>query len=259
MQRPRFREPAGVVLDHRQDAQAEHPQWVESRAGLGGLDLVGHPHRLIASAREALPFASSHCRRVAERLDRTEVVADAERDIAGSVRDVRRQGIPIDVPGGIGVQEEDPDPIRVGQRDGHVVDRPAHQLESLPMGRHRHGLLRSGEGCPERFLGHPGPLEMDGCVDRRRALQQAAELGRPSVVAAALARRDRPIERIAQELVPEVVLLVVADRIEDVVVDELLDRIVEGLDGEVHDPGEDGRHERPPEDRSGAGDGLRLG
>ena len=115
------------------------------------------------------------------------------------------------------------------------------------------------EGCAVRLLRHPRPLEMDGCVGRRRALQHTAELRRPGVVPPPLAGRDRPIERIPKELVTEVVLPGSEDGIQHVVVDELLDRIVERLDGQVHHPGEDARHERPPEDGASPGHGLRLG
>ena len=105
----------------------------------------------------------------------------------------------------------------------------------------------------------PGPLEMHRRVDRRRALQQAAELGRPGVEPPPLAGGHRSIERVPQQLVTEVVLPAAMDGIQHVVVDEFLDRLVERIDRQVHDPGEDARDERPADDGARPRHGLGLG
>ena len=104
-----------------------------------------------------------------------------------------------------------------------------------------------------------GSLVMDGRMDLGRSLEVGPELTGSRVKTTSLRGRDRAIERVAQELVPEVVEAANAGRIEDEVVDELLERRIEGGGRDVHDPGEDLRHEAPPDDRAGAGSRLGLG
>ncbi|HET9681741.1 MAG TPA: hypothetical protein VFP19_06855 [Candidatus Limnocylindrales bacterium] len=71
-------------------------------------------------------------------------------------------------------------------------------------------------------------------------------------------RRYVSVDRIAQELVAEVVLAANAGCLEDAVVDELLERRLDGLDGHVHDAGQDVRHEGAANDRAGAGNTLGI-
>ena len=48
------------------------------------------------------------------------------------------------------------------------------------------------------------PLEMERCVDLRMPLELGTELARPRVEAAQIAERDAAVDRVAQQLVPEV-------------------------------------------------------
>ena len=68
---------------------------------------------------------------------------------------------------------------------------------------------------------------MDRRVDLRRSLELGPELPGPSVKPATLRGWDRAVERVAQQLVPKVVQAAYAGRIEDEVVDELLERSLE--------------------------------
>ena len=66
-------------------------------------------------------------------------------------------------------------------------------------------------------------------MDLRMALELRAELPGPCVVAATVADRHAAVDRVAKELVAEVVQAPGARRLEDIVVDELLERRVECL------------------------------
>ena len=66
-------------------------------------------------------------------------------------------------------------------------------------------------------------------MDLRLALELRAELAGPRVVAATVAAGHAAIDRVAQELVAEVVEPARARRLEDYVVDQLLERPVERL------------------------------
>ena len=120
---------------------------------------------------------------------------------------------------------------------------------------------RTGQRRLERLLAESGPLEVERRVDLRlRPRAPAPNSPARAWIAAAVAHRRAPIERVAQQLVAEVVVAVV-DRPEveqDAVVDQLLERLVELPGREVHDPGEHLRHEAAPDDRAGPGDRLRL-
>ena len=68
-------------------------------------------------------------------------------------------------------------------------------------------------------------------------------------------------KRLAQELVAEIVEAHVLgpERVQDGVVDQLLERVLELVRGPVHDAGQHRRHEAPTEDRAGPGHGLGVG
>ena len=131
---------------------------------------------------------------------------------------------------------------------GHVVDGPPVELERLAPRRQAGGLAGTGEGRLERLAAEAGPLVVDGRVDLRGALQPRPELARPRVVAAALRGGDRPIQRVAQELVAEVVQPADAGRVQDELVDQLLERRLDRVRRQVHDPGQDVRHEAAADD-----------
>ena len=122
---------------------------------------------------------------------------------------------------------------------------------------HQRRLAGARDGGIERLPAKAGPLVVDGGVDLRGALERGAELAGPSVESSPLRRRDRPVQDVAQELVAEVVVAV-GHRGEDHVVDELLERRLERLDRQVHDPGEHVGREAATDDGSGAGRRLGL-
>ena len=158
-------------------------------------------------------------------------VPAAQRKLAGTDRQVRGTRIGIDVPVRIGEEQEDPGALGVGQRRGHVVDRAPEQDECLPVRREPHRVLPGREGGPERLRGHPGALEVHRRIGCRRPFELAPELRRPGVEPTAITRRHGSIQRVAKQLVPEVELAAAVERVEDVVVEKLLDRGIELLDG----------------------------
>ena len=184
-------------------------------------------------------------------------MAGAQCELPGSGREVGHHGIAIDIAGRIREQEQDRQPLFVGDRRRHVLDGATEQLERLAMGRHVHRLLRGFEGRAVCLVRHARPLVMHRRVGVRGSLEQAAELRRPGVEPPPLAGRHRSIERVPQQLVTEVVLAAAMDGVQHVMVDEFLDRLVERIDRQVHDPGENARDERPADD--GARPRHRLG
>ena len=142
---------------------------------------------------------------------------------------------------------------------GHVVDGPPIELERLAAGRQPGGLAGPGERRVEGLAAKPGALVVDRGVDLRRPLEPGPELAGPGVVPAPLRGRDRAIQRVAQELVPEVVQPAESGRVEDELVDELLERRLDRGRRHVHDPGQDIRDEAAADDRAGAGGRLGLG
>ena len=74
------------------------------------------------------------------------------------------------------------------------------------MGRQAGRVARAGEGRLVGLAAQPGPLEVERRVDLGLALELRAELAGPGVEAAAVGERHAPVERVAQELVAEVVL-----------------------------------------------------
>ena len=71
-----------------------------------------------------------------------------------------------------------------------------------------------------------------------------------------VADRHAPVDRVAQELVPEVVQPARPGRLEDEVVDELLERGVKGIGRQIHDAGQDLGDEAATHDRTRPGDLL---
>ena len=138
----------------------------------------------------------------------------------------------------------------------HVRDRPPIQLERLAMRVHQRGLAGAGDRSVERLPAKAGPLVVDRGVDLRRPLQRRAEFAGSGMEAPALGVRDTPVQHVAQELVA-VVVVAVRHRGEDHVVHELLERCLERLDGQVHDPREHVGREAASDDR--ARPGRRLG
>ena len=107
---------------------------------------------------------------------------------------------------------------------GHVVDRAAVELERLAPRREPGRLAGTGERRVEGLATESRALVVDRRVDLRRALEPRPELAGPGVVAATFRGRDRPVERVAQELMAEVVQAPDPGRVEDELVDELLER-----------------------------------
>ena len=68
---------------------------------------------------------------------------------------------------------------------------------------------------------------MDGGVDLGGPFEVCSELTRPGVEPAPLAQGHAPVDRVAQELMPEVVQTTGAGCFEDEIVGELLERGVE--------------------------------
>jgi hypothetical protein len=82
-------------------------------------------------------------------------------------------------------------------------------------------------------------------MDLVRTDQLGAELARPGVEATKLRGRNGVVQRVAEQLVTEVVIPAVdgLERKEDRTLDELLERSVQILDLAIHDAGEDIRGE----------------
>src|SRR5688572_3905105 len=99
---------------------------------------------------------------------------------------------------------------------------------------------------------------MERCVDLRMPLELSTELAGPRVEAAQITEGDAAVDRVAQQLVPEVDETASPGRIDDAVLHELLERLIERLRRDVHDAGQDVGHEAAADDRSGSGDRLRL-
>ncbi len=93
----------------------------------------------------------------------------------------------------------------------------------------------------------------------RLTLELGPELARPGMEPAPIGRRDTAIDRIAQELMTEVVQTAVSGRPEHAVVDQLLERRIDRFGRDVHDPGQDLRHEAPPDDGARPGNLPSLG
>ena len=140
-----------------------------------------------------------------------------------------------------------------------VVHGASIELEGLAMSRQSGSVPGSHGGCLVRLAAEAGTLVVERGMDLRRAFEPGAELGGPSVEPPSLRGRDRPVERVAQQLVPEVVQVSGPGRIEDEVVHELLERRVERLGRHVHDPGEDLGDEAATDDGPRAGGGLSAG
>src|SRR6185295_10354174 len=104
----------------------------------------------------------------------------------------------------------------------------------------------------------PGALVVDRGVDLRGALEPRPELTRAGMEPAPIRRRDRAVQRITEELVPEVIQAAKAGRIKDELVDQLLERRLERPRRDVHDAGQDVGHEAATDDRTGARRGLGL-
>ena len=104
----------------------------------------------------------------------------------------------------------------------------------------------------------PRALVVDRGVDLRPALQRLAKLTRPRVQPATFRLRQGPVDRVAQQLMAEVVQAAHARCVEDVLVDELPERPLQGFDGNVHDSGQDVGYEATADQRSCPGDGLSL-
>ena len=87
----------------------------------------------------------------------------------------------------------------------HVAGNPSIEVESVPTRRDGSGGSCAEEGGAKRLGPIAGPLEMDRCVDRGRTLQLGSNLRHPLVQTPSLRLGNAVVERVAQELVPEVV------------------------------------------------------
>ena len=133
------------------------------------------------------------------------------------------------------------------------------ELERLTVSEQPRGVPGARDRCRKCLPAETGALVVDGRVDLRRSFELGAELAGPRVEPAALPGWDRAVQRVAQQLVPEVIQAAQPRRVEDEVVDELLERLLERLRRHIHDAGEDLGDETAPDDGSGACGGLCLG
>ena len=195
---------------------------------------------------------------VRERHDRPGRRAGLSICVRCSPRHLDGDHVLLDRPGLFGTGLQDRRPFQVTEVVGHVLHGPSVELEGLAPCRQTRRLACAREGRLERLPAETGPFVMDGRVDLRRALQPGSELACSRVVAAALRGGDRPVQRIAQQLVAEVVQPADAGRVQDELVDQLLERSLDRVRRQVHDPGEHVRHEAPADDRPGARGRLRF-
>ena len=110
---------------------------------------------------------------------------------------------------------------------GDVVDGASIELEGLAVGGQPRGIAGAGQGGIEGLATEAGALVMDRGVDLRCAFEPRPELTRPGMEPATLRVRDRPVQRVAQQLMTEVVQPAQARRVEDELVDQLLERRVQ--------------------------------
>jgi len=96
-------------------------------------------------------------------------------------------------------------------------------------------------------------------VDFGSALERGTVLAGSRMKAAPIRGWDRAVERIPQELMAKVVTAFGAEWVQHAVIDELLQRRLDGGHGQVHDPGENLRHEAPPDHGAGTRNRLGLG
>ena len=123
-------------------------------------------------------------------------------------------------------------------RDGAPV-----QLERLAATRHGARGLRARQRRPVRLRPKAGALEMDAGVDVGGALDQPAELADPRMEPAQLRGRDDAVQRVAKQLMTEVVeaLIEEVERVQERLLDQLPQRRVELLERAVQAP-----RRRPP-------------
>jgi len=97
-------------------------------------------------------------------------------------------------------------------------------------------------------------------VDLGRPVEDRAELARPGMEPPELTCLDRPVQGVPQQLVAEVVVatIEVVERVQERLLDELLDRGVEVADRPVEQARHHLGHEAPPDDRAGTRHGLGV-
>ena len=127
----------------------------------------------------------------------------------------------------LGVVGQDRRPFGGIEVAGHVLDGPAIELERLAAGGQPGGLTGARQRRVVRLAPQAGALVVDRGVDLRGALEPRPELTGAGMELAPIRRRDRAVQRITQELMPEVVQAAQAWRIEHELVDELLERRLE--------------------------------
>ncbi len=98
-------------------------------------------------------------------------------------------------------------------------------------------------------------------MDFGRALERGPEFAGASVIATPVRLRRASIQRIAQELVAEVVVTRIdrAEVVQEPMVDQFLERRLQLGHRAIHHAGQDRRHEAAPEDRAGLRHGQRPG
>src|SRR6185369_3918297 len=106
----------------------------------------------------------------------------------------------------------------------HVLDGTAIELERLATGRQPGSLTGSRQRRVVCLAPQAGPLVVDRGMDLRGTLEPRTELAGACMELPPVRRRDRAVQRIAEELVPEVIEAAKARRIEHELVDELLQR-----------------------------------
>ena len=143
----------------------------------------------------------------------------------------------------------------------HVVDRPLVELERLLAGRDPARLAGGGERGAEGLGSEAGALVVARRVDDARPIEVHHELSRLGVEPAQLRRWHGAVDRIAQQLVSEVVVAAVdvVEGIDDRRVDELLERRLELGKRPVDDPGHHVGREAAPDHGARARDRPRIG
>src|SRR5438309_2982687 len=119
-----------------------------------------------------------------------------------------------------------------------MPDGTAVELERFAMRGQSRRVTSSGKSCLERALSEPRHLVVEGRMDLGLTLELCPELAGTRVIPPPVGDRDAPVDRVAQELVAEVDEAARTVGIEDGLIDQLLDRRLDRLRREVHDPGE---------------------
>ena len=249
-----------IELDEPEEREPHGPH-LRGRRPVGlGIELEQQAVQEVALVRHRLTFAARHDHEVDQRLRGEGAITRLKGQLPSTPGSVAGQIVAVEAARCIAVGHPDPCLLRIRERRWHVLDRARVELERLAMrvdpGRGGRGSERRGE----RLVMQAGPLEVHRGVDLHGVREGGLELGSAAVEATKVAGRHVVIERIAQQLVPEVELPLVhgVEGIEDAGLDELVERLVEVGDRPIHDPGQHVGEEAPSEHGARARDGAGV-